>query len=154
MKSLVRALCAICILLTCASCEKWKNCAFDLLGSDTPYFEGGDHKHFDSKEQKHSFRIITGCGKTYRYNDSIRFEAIWRPDQSRFITSDVDTLANGDFRISYDWATFKLTDNRSVIEVEVGENKTGQERELSVGLSHLGKHLYKGIRLTITQGAE
>lgn len=153
MKSLVKVLCALGILLVCASCS-WLPCIYDILGSDTPYFEGGDHKHFDSKEQKHSFRIITGCGKTYLYNDSIRFEGIWHPSQSGSITSDVDTLPNGDFRISYDWATFKLTDNRSVIEVEVGENKTGQERELSVGLSHLGRHLYKRAELTITQGAE
>lgn len=146
MKSLFKALCAICILLTCASCS-WMPCIYDILGSDTPYFEGGDHKHFDSKEQKHSFRIITGCGKSFK-------GLSWSIIDVKVIessTDKIDTLSNGDLKVSHDWVSFLIQAKKSTIEVSVSENKTGQARSVRLAIDRYKRNL---PNLTITQSAE
>lgn len=152
LRHIARALCAICILLTFASCEKWKNCAFDLLGVGRAWIEGDEHKHFDSKAQKHSFRMLTGCGHTKRagtrwYIYGLRFENA--PFEE--VITNVEELPNGDRRVAADWVSFLVTKGGTIIEVEVQENKTGKAR--TVELILMG-YSTRPPELTITQGAE
>ena len=53
----------------------------------------------------------------------------------------MDTLSNGDLRISYDWVAFTVRENKSVIDVEVQKNETGQDRSVKF----VAKDDHKGL---------
>ena len=42
----------------------------------------------------------------------------------------MDTLSNGDLKISYDWISFTVREKKSVIDVEVQKNETGEDRSV------------------------
>lgn len=152
MKSLVKVLCALGILLVCASCS-WLPCIYDILGPGRPYVDEGDYKQFDAKAQKRSFRVLSShCDRPYNYKKGWHIVGIKDFGTPEFLTKQVDTLANGDFRISYDWVSFEIREGMSIIDVEVSENTTGQTRKLIfVGSGGGGK---KALYFTITQSAE
>lgn len=152
MKSLFKALGALCIILTCVSCS-WGDCALELLGFGRAWIEGDEHKHFDSKAQKHSFRVLTGCGHTKRAGkgwDVLGLGFPGTPYDKKFVDK-VERLPNGDRRISTDWVSFLVTEGATIIEVEIQENTTGKARSISFITT---KYSTLGPSFTITQGAE
>lgn len=151
MKSLVRVLCALCLLLACASCS-WMPCIYDILGPGRPYIHKDDYKQFDAKAQRHSFRVLSAnCDRPYSHKKGWHIVGIKDLKTHEYLTKQVDTLANGNFRIAYDWVSFEIREGMSIIDVEVSENTTGQTRELLFVGDGGGKaQLY----LTITQSAE
>lgn len=153
MKSLFKALCALGILLVCASCS-WMPCIYDIRGPGLPYIEGEKTKYFDHKAQKQSFRVFSShCNRPYKHKRGWNIEGLRDGSTDSLLTSQIDTLANGDFRIAYDWVSFEIREGMSIIDVEVSENTTGQTRSVYFdGRNSGGKPLWWGF--TITQGAE
>ena len=58
-----------------------------------------------------------------------------------------------DFRISYDWVTFTVKENKSVIDVEVQKNETGKDRSVFFATSNSYKQAYLP-NMIVTQRAK
>lgn len=101
----------------------------DWVG-DEPTIEGNLNKYFDSQAQRKSFRILTGSGKPYNQKVDWHIVGITAPYSDTYLTKKVDTLSNGDLKISYDWVSFTVRENKSVIDVEVQKNETGKVRSV------------------------
>ena len=101
----------------------------DWVG-DEPTIEGNLNKYFDSQAQRKSFRILTGSGKPYNHKVDWHIIGITDPYSDTYLTKKVDTLSNGDLKISYDWVSFTVRENKSVIDVEVQKNETGKVRSV------------------------
>ena len=98
--------------------------------TDEPTIEGKMNKFFDSQAQRKSFRILTGSGKPYNHIVDWHIIGITDPYSDTYLTKKVDTLSNGDLKISYDWISFTVRENKSVIDVELQKNETGQDRSV------------------------
>ena len=101
----------------------------DWVG-DEPTIEGKLDKFFDSQAQRKSFRILTGSGKPYNQKVDWHIVGITDPYSDTYLTKKVDTLSNGDLKISYDWISFTVREKKSVIDVEVQKNETGEDRSV------------------------
>ena len=124
----------------------------DWVG-DEPTIEGKLDKFFDSQAQRKSFRILTGSGKPYNHKVDWHIIGITDPYSDTYLTKKVDTLSNGDLKISYDWVAFIVKENKSVIDVEVQKNETGQDRSVDF----VAKDNHKGLdspSMTIIQRAK
>ena len=95
-----------------------------------PTIEGDRYKTFDSSAQRKSFRVVNASGKRYNHKVDWDIIGITQLDSDTFFTKKVDTLSNGNLKISYDWVSFTVKENKSVIEVEVQKNETGQDRSV------------------------
>ena len=122
---------AVVIALAClfASCD-WI--------TDEPIIEGGTDKIFSSQAQRKSFRVINASGKPYNHKIDWHIVGIEPSYSDGSFTKKVDTLSNGDLQISYDWVSFTVRENKSVIDVEVQKNETGEMRSL-----YFRTHSYK-----------
>ena len=98
--------------------------------TDEPTIEGKVNKFFDSQAQRKSFRVLTASGKPYNHKIDWHIIGILDPKSETYLTKKVDTLSNGDLKISYDWVAFIVRENKSVIDVEVQKNETGQDRSV------------------------
>ncbi|MDO4692965.1 MAG: hypothetical protein Q4A64_08850 [Porphyromonadaceae bacterium] len=119
---------------------------------DEPLIEGGSDKYFDYKAQTKSFRVVQTSGKPYNHKmnwDIIGIEDFGQPN-STFLTQKVDTLLNGDLKIGYEWVSFLVKNDKSIIEVEVLENTTGKHRSVFFTTRTTGKQIYRPNML-ITQ---
>ncbi len=87
--------------------------------TDEPTIEGKMNKFFDSQAQRKSFRVLTASGKPYNHKIDWHIIGILDPKSETYLTKKVDTLSNGDLKISYDWVAFIVRENKSVIDVEV-----------------------------------
>lgn len=88
------------------------------------------NKFFDSQAQRKSFRVLTASGKPYNHKIDWHIIGILDPKSETYLTKKVDTLSNGDLKISYDWVAFIVRENKSVIDVEVQNNEKGQDRSV------------------------
>lgn len=107
----------------------------DWVGNE-PTIEGDRYKTFDSSAQRKSFRVVNASGKRYNHKvdwDIVGIKQLW---VKTYLTKKVDTLSNGDLKISYDWVSFTVKENKSVIEVEVQKNETGQDRSVLFATSN------------------
>ena len=98
--------------------------------SNEPTIEGDHFKYFDSSAQRKFFRVVNASGKRYNHKvnwDIVGIKQLW---VKTYLTKKVDTLANGDLKISYDWVSFTVKERKSLIEVEVQKNETGQDRSV------------------------
>lgn len=98
--------------------------------ANEPTIEGDRYKTFDSSAQRKSFRVVNASGKRYNHKvdwDIVGIKQLW---VKTYLTKKVDTLSNGDLKISYDWVSFTVKERKSVIEVEVQKNETGQDRSV------------------------
>ena len=98
--------------------------------TDEPTIEGKVNKFFDSQAQRKSFRVLTASGKPYNHKIDWHIIGILDPKSENYLTKKIDTLSNGDLKISYDWVAFIVRENKSVIDVEVQKNETGQDRSV------------------------
>ena len=98
--------------------------------TDEPTIEGEMKKLFDSQAQRKSFRVLTASGKPYNHKVDWHIVGIMVPSSDTYLTKKVDTLSNGDLKISYDWVSFTVRENKSVIDVEVQKNETGKVRSV------------------------
>lgn len=98
--------------------------------TDEPTIEGKVNKFFDSQAQRKSFRVLTASGKPYNHKIDWHIIGILDSKSDTYLTKKVDTLSNGDFRISYDWVSFTVREKKSVIDVEVQKNETGEDRSV------------------------
>ena len=104
--------------------------------SNEPTIEGDHFKYFDSSAQRKSFRVVNASGKRYNHKvdwDIVGIKQLW---VKTYLTKKVDTLSNGDLKISYDWVSFTIKERKSVIEVEVQKNETGQDRSVFFATSN------------------
>ena len=101
----------------------------DWVGNE-PTIEGDIDKYFDSRAQRKSFRVVNASGKRYNHKVDWHIIGITQLDSKTYLTKKVDTLSNGDLKISYDWVSFTVKERKSVIEVEVQKNETGQDRSV------------------------
>ena len=141
-----KLLCAVVIALTFifTSCDRVTN---------EPTIEGKMNKFFDSQAQRKSFRVLTASGKPYNHKIDWHIIGILNPKSETYLTKKVDTLSNGDLKISYDWVAFIVKENKSVIDVEVQKNETGQDRSVDF----IAKDNHKGLdspSMTIIQRAK
>ena len=98
--------------------------------ANEPTIEGDRYKTFDSSAQRKSFRVVNASGKRYNHKvdwDIVGIKQLW---VKTYLTKKVDTLSNGDLKISYDWVSFTVKERKSVIEVEVQKNEIGQDRSV------------------------
>ena len=121
--------------------------------ANEPTIEGDHFKYFDSSAQRKSFRVVNASGKRYNHKvdwDIVGIKQLW---VKTYLTKKVDTLSNGDLKISYDWVSFTVKERKSVIEVEVQKNETGQARSVffATSNSRYQAHLPDMI---VTQGAK
>ena len=98
--------------------------------ANEPTIEGGHFKYFDSSAQRKSFRVVNASGKRYNHKVDWHIIGITQLDSDTYFTKKVDTLSNGDLKISYDWVSFTVKERKSLIEVEVQKNETGQDRSV------------------------
>ena len=101
----------------------------DWVGNE-PTIEGDIDKYFDSSAQRKSFRVVNASGKRYNHKVDWHIIGITQLGLKTYLTEKVDTLPNGDLKISYDWVSFTVKERKSVIEVEVQKNETGQDRSV------------------------
>ena len=104
--------------------------------ANEPTIEGDRFKYFDSSAQRKSFRVVNASGKRYNHKvdwDIVGIKQLW---VKTYLTKKVDTLSNGDLKISYDWVSFTVKERKSVIEVEVQKNETGQARSVFFATSN------------------
>nr|WP_314831792.1 hypothetical protein [uncultured Porphyromonas sp.] len=104
--------------------------------ANEPTIEGGRYTTFDSSAQRKSFRVVTASGKRYNHKVDWHIIGITQLNSDTFFTKKVDTLSNGDLKISYDWVSFTVKERKSVIEVEVLKNETGQDRSIFFATSN------------------
>ena len=102
----------------------------DPSSKNEPTIEGDRYKYFDSSAQRQSFRVVNGSGKQYNHKVDWHIIGIQEENSDTYLTKKVDTLSNGDLKISYDWVAFIVRENKSVIDVEVQKNETGQDRSV------------------------
>ena len=102
----------------------------DPFSQNEPTIEDRGYKYFDSTAQRKSFRVVTASGKTYNHKVDWHIIGILDQNSRTYLTKKVDTLSNGDLKISYDWVAFIVRENKSVIDVEVQKNETGQDRSV------------------------
>ena len=124
----------------------------DWVG-DEPTIEGNLNKYFDSQAQRKSFRILTGSGKPYNQKVDWHIVGITAPYSDTYLTKKVDTLSNGDLKISYDWVSFTVREKKSVIDVEVQKNETGKVRAVYLNTSTSGRQITLPD-MRVTQRAE
>ena len=124
----------------------------DWVG-DEPTIEGNLNKYFDSQAQRKSFRILTGSGKPYNQKVDWHIVGITAPYSDTYLTKKVDTLSNGDLKISYDWVSFTIREKKSVIDVEVQKNETGKVRAVYLNTSTSGRQITLPD-MRVTQRAE
>ena len=124
----------------------------DPFSKNEPIVEGDVDKYFDSNAQHKSFRVLTAEGKPYNHKVDWHIVGIMVPYSDTYLTKKVDTLSNGDFRISYDWVTFTVKENKSIIDVEVQKNETGKERSVTFRPSNSYKQAYLP-KIRVTQRA-
>lgn len=131
---------AVVIALAClfASCDRI---------ADEPTIEGGMEKVFSSQAQRKSFRVINASGKPYNHKIDWHIVGIELFHSHTSLTKKVDTLSNGDLQISYDWASFTVRENKSVIDVEVQKNETGKIRSLFFRTRSYKQRFVPAIRL-------
>ena len=99
--------------------------------TDEPTLEDrGYYKYFDSTAQHKSFRVVTASGKPYNHKIDWHIIGIRDSKSDTYLTKKVDTLSNGDLKISYDWISFTVREKKSVIDVEVQKNETGEDRSV------------------------
>ena len=98
--------------------------------SNEPTIEGDHFKYFDSSAQRKFFRVVNASGKRYNHKVDWHIIGITQLDSDTYFTKKVDTLSNGDLKISYDWVSFTVKERKSLIEVEVQKNETGQARSV------------------------
>lgn len=121
--------------------------------TDEPTIEGKMNKFFDSSAQRQSFRVLTASGKPYNHKIDWHIIGILDPKSETYLTKKVDTLSNGNLKISYDWVAFIVKENKSVIDIEVQKNETGQDRSVDF----VAKDNHKGLdspSMTIVQRAK
>ena len=124
----------------------------DWVGNE-PTIEGDRYKTFDSSAQRKSFRVVNASGKRYNHKvnwDIVGIKQLW---VKTYLTKKVDTLSNGDLKISYDWVSFTVKENKSVIEVEVQKNETGQDRSVLFATSNSRTQTHRP-NMIITQRAK
>jgi len=71
----------------------------DWVGNE-PTIEGDRYKTFDSSAQRKSFRVVNASGKRYNHKvdwDIVGIKQLW---VKTYLTKKVDTLSNGDLKIS------------------------------------------------------
>ena len=102
----------------------------DPFSQNEPTLEDRGYKYFDSTAQRKSFRVVTASGKSYNHKVDWHIIGILDPKSENYLTKKIDTLSNGDLKISYDWVAFIVRENKSVIDVEVQKNETGQDRSV------------------------
>ena len=102
----------------------------DPFSQNEPTLEDRGYKYFDSTAQRKSFRVVTASGKSYNHKVDWHIIGILDQNSGTYLTKKVDTLSNGDLKISYDWISFTVRENKSVIDVEVQKNETGQDRSV------------------------
>ena len=124
----------------------------DWVG-DEPTIEGNLNQYFDSQAQRKSFRILTGSGKPYNQKVDWHIVGITAPYSDTYLTKKVDTLSNGDLKISYDWVSFTVREKKSVIDVEVQKNETGKVRAVYLNTSTSGRQITLPD-MRVTQRAE
>ena len=107
----------------------------DWVGNE-PTIEGDIDKYFDSRAQRKSFRVVNASGKRYNHKVDWHIVGITQLWVKTYLTKKVDTLSNGDLKISYDWVSFTVKERKSVIEVEVQKNETGQDRSVFFATSN------------------
>ena len=125
----------------------------DPFSQNEPTIEGDRYKYFDSSAQRQSFRVVNGSGKPYNHKVDWHIIGILEENSDTYLTKKVDTLSNGDFRISYDWVTFTVKENKSVIDVEVQKNETGKDRSVFFATSNSYKQAYHP-NMIVTQRAK
>jgi lipoprotein len=125
----------------------------DPFSKNEPTIEGDRYKYFDSSAQRQSFRVVNGSGKQYNRKVDWHIIGIQEENSDTYLTKKVDTLSNGDFRISYDWVTFTAKENKSVIDVEVQKNETGKDRSVFFATSNSYKQAYLP-NMIVTQRAK
>ena len=102
----------------------------DPFSQNEPTIEDRGYKYFDSTAQRKSFRVVTASGKTYNHKVDWHIIGILDQNSRTYLTKKVDTLSNGDLKISYDWISFTVRENKSVIDVGLQKNETGQDRSV------------------------
>ena len=102
----------------------------DPFSQNEPTLEDRGYKYFDSTAQHKSFRVVTASGKSYNHKVDWHIIGILDQNSGTYLTKKVDTLSNGDLKISYDWISFTVREKKSVIDVEVQKNETGQDRSV------------------------
>ena len=102
----------------------------DPFSQNEPTLEDRGYKYFDSTAQRKSFRVVTASGKSYNHKVDWHIIGILDQNSGTYLTKKVDTLSNGDLKISYDWISFTVREKKSVIDVEVQKNETGQDRSV------------------------
>lgn len=114
-----------------------------------PTVEGGVEKIFDYKKQTRSFRVLTASGKPYNHKIGWDIIAILEDNSSNILSNKVDTLSNGDLRISYDWVCFTVKNRKTIIEVSVQENVTGKDRIVYFATENTNKQIFlPNLRIT------
>ena len=121
----------------------------DPFSQNEPTIEGDHYKYFDSSVQRQSFRVVNGSGKQYNHKVDWHIIGIREENSDTYLTKKVDTLSNGDFRISY----FTVKKNKSVIDVEVQKNETGKDRSVFFATSNSYKQAYLP-NMIVTQRAK
>ena len=121
--------------------------------SNEPTIEGDHFKYFDSSAQRKSFRVVNALGKRYNHKVDWHIIGITQLDSDTFFTKKVDTLSNGNLKISYDWVSFTVKENKSVIEVEVQKNETGKDRSVLFATRNDDKQAHLPDMI-VTQGAK
>ncbi len=116
---------------------------------ENPIVEAPNYARFDYRAQSKTFKVITSQGKPYNHKVDYHIIGLSNDDQRDYLTEAVDTLTNGDIRISYDWISFTLTENKTRIVVEVKQNDTDKEREAN--LATFSSHGGSSPRIYITQ---
>jgi len=109
--------------------------------TDEPTLEDRGYKYFDSTAQRKSFRVVTASGKPYNHKIDWHIIGIRDSKSDTYLTKKVDTLSNGDLKISYDWVSFTVRENKSVIDVEVQKNETGKVRAVYLNTNTSGRHI-------------
>lgn len=104
--------------------------------ANEPTIEGDSFKYFDSSAQRKSFRVVNASGKRYNHKVDWHIVGITQLGLKTYLTEKVDTLSNGNLKISYDWVSFTVKERKSVIEVEVQKNETGQDRSVLFATSN------------------
>ena len=102
----------------------------DRLTDEPTLEDRGYYKYFDSTAQHKSFRVVTASGKPYNHKIDWHIIGIRDSKSDTYLTKKVDTLSNGDLKISYDWISFTIREKKSVIDVEVQKNETGEDRSV------------------------
>ena len=121
--------------------------------ANEPTIEGDIDKYFDSSAQRKSFRVVNASGKRYNHKVDWDIIGITQLDSDTFFTKKVDTLSNGNLKISYDWVSFTVKERKSVIEVEVQKNETGQDRSVLFATRNDDKQAHLPDMI-VTQGAK